>query len=230
MTSHAVADDRATTRTLLAAGLVAGPLFTAVLLVQLAVREGFDITHHPLSLLALGDLGWVQVANFVAAGLLALGFAVGVRRVIRPGRAQTWGPRLLGVYGAGLVLAGVFTADPALGFPPGTPDRIPDTMTLHGTIHAIMPPVGFTALIAACLVFARRFREERATAWAAYSVVTAIVALLLVVPVPPDGASALLAAGIVVGWVWVTALAARLLTAGPGPDAHVRTAAHAASS
>jgi hypothetical membrane protein len=187
---------------------VAGPLFTAVLLVQLRC-EGLDIGHHPLSLLALGDAGWVQVANFVGCGLLALAFAAGVRRAIRPGRASTWGPILLGIYGAGLVAAGVFTADPALGFPPGTPDRIPDTFTFHGTVHAVMPPTAFTALIVACFVFARRFRGEGANAWAAYSMVTAVVALLLVIPVPQDGYSVRLATGIVIAWAWVAAVAAR---------------------
>lgn len=212
MTSTALAADRTTTRAL-SAGLVAGPLFTILLLVQFAVRDGFDITHHPLSLLALGDAGWIQVFNFVASGLLTIAFALGVRRAIYPGHTATWGPILLAVYGLGLVVAGIFTADPALGFPPGTPDRIPDTFTVHGTIHAFAPPIAFTALIVACLVFARRFRSERATAWVGYSMATAIIALVLVVQVPPDGASLRLAAGAVIGWVWVTALATRLLSA-----------------
>ena len=224
MTDHRTTQDRSTDRVLLRAGLIAGPLFTAVLLVQLAVRPGFDISHHPLSLLALGDAGWVQVTNFVVAGLLSLAFAVGVRRAIRGERAGTWGPVLLGSYGAGLVVAGVFTADPALGFPPGTPDRIPDTFSTHGMIHAFAPPMAFTALIAACLVFARRYRAEGASRWAAYSVVTAVFALVLVVPVPPEGASLRLAVAVVLGWAWVTSLATRLLAAErqPGGSAERR--------
>ncbi len=73
---------RVSTRTLLAAGLVAGPLYTAVWLGQAATREGFDITRHPASLLANGGPGWIQTANFVIAGILSIAAAVGVRRSI----------------------------------------------------------------------------------------------------------------------------------------------------
>jgi hypothetical membrane protein len=204
------APERATTRRLLLAGAVAGPLFTTVLVAQLAFREGFDLTRHPLSLLALGEGGLVQVANFIAAGGLSLAFAAGVRRMLRGGPGGTWGPALLAIYGAGLVVAGIFTADPALGFPPGTPDGIPATLTFHGTVHAVAPPVAFSALIAACIVLARRFRVEGARRWSAGSIATGVAALALVVPVPPDGASVRLAIGVVLGMAWVAAVGLRL--------------------
>jgi hypothetical protein len=47
-------------------------------------------------LLSLGDLGWIQIANFVVTGALFVACAVGLRRVLHPGRAGTWGPRLVG--------------------------------------------------------------------------------------------------------------------------------------
>jgi len=58
---------------LLTGGVVAGPLFVAVGLAQAFTRAGFDPVRHPLSLLSLGDLGWLQITNFVTAGLLFLG-------------------------------------------------------------------------------------------------------------------------------------------------------------
>jgi len=58
------------TRALRACGVVDGPLFTVVVVVQMLTRDGFGPTRHPLSLLSLGGLGWIQIANFVAAGLL----------------------------------------------------------------------------------------------------------------------------------------------------------------
>ena len=73
------APDRAT-RVLVTAGVVAGPLFVIVGLVQAVTRDGFDLTRHPLSLLSLGDRGWVQIANFIIAGVLMLLFAAGTRR------------------------------------------------------------------------------------------------------------------------------------------------------
>lgn len=60
------------TRRLLAAGIVAAPLLLGLFLVQALTRDGFDPTYHPLSLLSLGDAGWIQIATFVGTGLLYL--------------------------------------------------------------------------------------------------------------------------------------------------------------
>jgi hypothetical protein len=81
---------------LLACGIVAGPLFLAVALTQGFTRQGFDLSRHPLSLLSLGDLGWIQIANFVVTGVLYVACAVGMRRALGPGPGATWGPRLVG--------------------------------------------------------------------------------------------------------------------------------------
>ncbi|MFI6600008.1 DUF998 domain-containing protein [Nonomuraea sp. NPDC050536] len=124
------------TRRLLACGLVAGPLFLTVYLVQALTREGFDPTYHPLSLLSLGGLGWIQIANFVVTGLLYVGFAAGMRRVIDHGRGGTWGTLLFGTVGVGLVMAGVFTTDAGAGFPPGAPAGAPE-MSWHGMLHEV---------------------------------------------------------------------------------------------
>ena len=105
---------------LLACGVVAGPIYVVVGAVQMLIRDGFDPTRHALSLMSNGDLGWIQVANFLVTGVLVIACSVGMRRAMYPGRGGTWGPLLVGVYGLGLVGAGIFAADPALGFPPGS--------------------------------------------------------------------------------------------------------------
>jgi hypothetical protein len=79
-------------RTLLRCGIVAGPLFVATSLIQAFTRRGFDLAQHPISLLSLGSLGWVQLANFVVSGVLYVIGAVGLRSALREGRAGTWGP------------------------------------------------------------------------------------------------------------------------------------------
>ena len=63
------------TRALLVCGVVAGPLYVVVALLQVLFRDGFDLGRHPLSLLSLGELGWIQITNFIVGGLLAVGFA-----------------------------------------------------------------------------------------------------------------------------------------------------------
>lgn len=200
-----------TTPTLLACGVVSGPLYVAVALFQVLTRDGFDLSRHPLSLLSLGDRGWIQIANFVAAGLLAIAFAVGSRRVLHPGRAGIWGPRLLGLYGLGMVAGGVFVADPGAGFPPGAPEGAPEQLSWHGAVHAVAPPLAFVSLILACLVVARRFAAAGERGWASYSVITAVACLALTAWPDLDGISVRLAVAMVFGPGWVTATALKWL-------------------
>lgn len=207
------------TRALLACGVVAGPLFVAVGLLQMLTREGFDPTRHPLSLLSLGDLGWVQITNFVLSGMLFVAAAVGMRRVLRPGRGGTWGPRLVGVYGAALIMGGVFVADPALGFPPGTPDGIPDQMSWHGALHSVAPVLASLALVAACLVLARRFAGEGRRGWAAASLAVGVIDLVPAAFSGHDLFFVALGVAVAIGLGWLSALAALLragLPAAPG--------------
>ncbi|MEU0566865.1 DUF998 domain-containing protein [Nonomuraea sp. NPDC005983] len=161
------------TRTLLMCGIVAGPLYIVVVLLQMLTRDGFDISRHPASMLSNGDQGWVQIANFAVGGLLFVAGAVGLHRVRGPaGQGGTWGPRLVGVFGAGMVAAAFFSADPADGFPPGTPLGPPTSMSTHGMVHFLVAGVAFLALIAACFAFGRRFAAAGRRGWAAFSGVT----------------------------------------------------------
>jgi len=211
-TAPAVSSESARrTQMLLACGAVAGPLFIVVALTQALTRAGFDPVKHPASLLSVGDLGWIQITNFVVTGLLFVASAVGMRRVLRPGRAATWGPRLIGAFGVALIAGGVFVADPGLGFPPGTPEGVPAEMSWHAAVHAVAPVVGFLALSLACFVFARRSYGLREPGWATFSVIIGIVIQAL------GGVSSAtlnfipLWSAMVLGFGWASAQAARLM-------------------
>src|SRR6478736_886385 len=160
MTTATTTTQTRSPRLLLSAGVLAGPMFVVTAGAQAATRAGFDLSHQPLSLLSLGDLGWIQIGNFIAAGLLSLAFAVGVGRAWVSGPASRWAPRLLAVFGLGLIIGGAFVPDAALGYPIGTPDGYPSSLSWHGMLHAVAPPLAFLALVAACLVVARRFSAE----------------------------------------------------------------------
>lgn len=71
------------TNALLICGMIAGPFYIVVGLIQALTRPGFDLLHHDLSLLANGSLGWIQTTNFILSGLLVLAFALGMRLVLR---------------------------------------------------------------------------------------------------------------------------------------------------
>jgi hypothetical protein len=204
-------------RPLLLCGAVAGPLFIVAAVVQMLTREGFDVTRHQLSLLSNGDLGWIQMANFVVNGLLFVAGAAGIRRALPGGPGRTWGPLLIGVFGVGLVVAGFFTADPAHGFPPGT-DAAANAVSWHGLVHFIVAGVAFVALIAACLVFARRFAAQGQWGWTAYSAATGVLFLAAFAGIATGSSQAWINVAFVVmallAFGWVSALSAKLLNEG----------------
>lgn len=209
-TAHPAAARRPTTSKLLASGIVAGPLFVGVALAQSVTRAGFDLKRHPFSMLSLGDLGWIQITNFVVTGLLFAASAVGMRRVLRGSRAGAWGSILVGVFGAALIGGGVFVADPALGFPIGAAEGPPETISWHGTLHGVAFALGMASLIGSTLVLARWFAVAGDRAWARYSLATGVAFVLAGGAGFGLGDWRLVAVAIVVGWGWLALVAARL--------------------
>jgi uncharacterized membrane protein YhaH (DUF805 family) len=164
-------------RNLLYCGIIAGPLFVATSLMSAFTRTGFDLARHPISLLSLGSLGWIQIANFVVSGILYVLGAVGQQAALRGSRGGTWGPLFVGLTGVGLIIAGVFTADPGAGFPPGAPPGAP-TMSWHGLLHEIGFMLSFIGAIGACAVFARRYAALGRRGWMAVALVPPVAALV----------------------------------------------------
>lgn len=201
------------TKTLLTAGMVAGPLYIIVGALEMLLRTGYDIRRHPLSILANGDWGWIHILLMATTGLLTIAGAIGVRRALRKQRAGTWGPMLLTIFGLGVTCAAFFTLDPALGFPPGTPADA-RAISWHGMLHNLCGSIGFLGLISACLVFARRFISQGRRGLAAFSIVTGVCYLSACVTGLMLGASAqdptILAlitiaftAGVALGYIWL---------------------------
>jgi hypothetical protein len=197
------------TAQLLTAGIVAGPLFLALWALQAFTRDGFDPGRHPISLLRLGDLGWIQIANFVVTGALFVACAVGLRRVLHPGPGETWGPRLVGALGGGLMVAGVFVTDAGAGFPAGAPAGAPE-MSWHGALHEVGYVVVMLSWTAVCLVFRRRFAALGQRGWARVCVATVVAALVLSGWPDPDSLTIRIVIATAVQFGFVAAVAARL--------------------
>lgn len=210
-TSSSVPKTPALTRTLLLCGAVAGPLFLLTVLIQDYTRPDFNPRLQGLSLLSLGDWGWVQIVNFVLAGVLNLLYAWGLRRRLHPGRAGTWGPLLIGAYGLGLVTVGVFRTDPADGFPPGV--VAPAHPSGHGAIHALVAGFTFLALSAALAVFVRFFLARKERWWACYCLASTV--LMLVIFFGGINNTVLFARALrlaaLIGWMAASLIAVRLL-------------------
>jgi hypothetical membrane protein len=191
---------------LLACGMAAGPIYIISGAIQIPLRPGFDPTRHALSLLSNGDLGWIQVANFLITGLLLTAGAIGMRRSLVSGRGRNWAPRMLGLYGVGLIGAGFFRADPGLGFPPGTP-LAHNPISWHGEMHFVTGTIGFIGLIASCFIFAARFRILGQSGWAVYSLATGTVflaAFLAIASGAKGPMTVCFAAAVVLSFVWLS--------------------------
>ncbi len=204
---------RATAGPLLACGVVAGPLFLVSSFAQAFTRDGFDLRRHPFSMLSLGELGWIQIATFVVAGLLFIASAVGMRRVMRSGRGRTWGPILIGAFGLSQIGGGVFVVDPSLGFPAGAAEGPPDSISWHGAVHGLAFALGMVSLIAAFFVLARRFFAVGERSWGRYSVTTGVLFVLLGGVGAAVGDWRLVAVAILIGWAWASVVAAHLRAA-----------------
>jgi hypothetical membrane protein len=213
---------RSTTRALLGCGVLAGPLFVLVFLIEGATRAGYDPLRHPVSSLALGPYGWLQTINFLVVGALYLAFAVGLWRAPRSLVRTRLGVVLLGAAALGMLGAGLFTTDPVSGYPPGSKELSGYTTT--GALHDLVSVPTFLGLPLAALVFAGSFLRSGNRAWALYSAATGVVMLVAFwlasgafaqQPGLVDFGGLFQRAVIVTGFAWQTALAVRTRQALP---------------
>jgi hypothetical membrane protein len=228
---------RISTRRLLQAGILGPALFVSVFLVEGATRPGYDPVRQFVSLLSLGEGGWVQVANFVVAGVLFMAFGLGLRRSWSTGVGSRWAPRLIVGVGVALIWSGLFTTDPAQGYPPGTPLGLPSSDTWHAYLHFLGAAIVFLGLPASQIIGARRAAAAGERSFAIYSTASAIVMLVTWVAafaVPGPGGQAGEFAGlfqrvaVVAGLTWVAFLAGRLIRNHTSAIESSRTQARAA--
>ncbi len=174
-------DRSAATRALLLLGTLTGPVFFGVAVVQALARPGYHVLTNAISQLSLGDLGWIQITSFLVTGCFAIAAAIGVRRKLTGQKAGAWGALLVGTFGLGLIVAGIFPPDPSYGFPPGAPDGpAPMPPSGHASLHALGFFLSMLSLIANCFVFLRRFRATGERGWAVYSVTSAVATIVLI--------------------------------------------------
>ncbi|GGM70291.1 DUF998 domain-containing protein [Dactylosporangium sucinum] len=197
-----------TTRTV-AAAAVAAPVFVAAALAQAATRDGYDLTRHPVSMLALGDLGWIQTTVFAVTGLLTVAAVPAARRLV-----GGWTPRLLALIGIGLLIAAVFRMDPSDGFPIGTPAGPPSSLSWHFVLHNVGGSLSFLSMIALCFVLSRRLAGTwRWTGRTAGALFAAGLAWAMT-----GGAAGFLTLflGDAVAWLWIAAALLRVASRGAG--------------
>jgi hypothetical protein len=170
---------------LVALGTVGGIVFTAVYSLEGATRAGYDWLAQPISALSLGPEGWVQRANFVLFGLLIVVSALGWRRLLAAGRGAVAFPALRVLAGVALIFDGVFSQDPASGYPPGAKTA----NTFAGQLHTTFAALAIGSLAASCFVLARRLKTEPGwRAWAPAAALTGMLSLAFITAFGAAGA------------------------------------------
>lgn len=211
----AAATSSSATRSLLRYGVIAGPFYLAVGLAQALLRDGFDFARHPLSVLANGPGGWVQTANFVLTGLMVIAAAIGFRRALGPGSRAV--SLFLGAFGASMIVAAVFRADPMDGFPIGTPKGPPTSISTTGLVHFATGALGFVSLAISCLFAAWAMSRRGTRSLARLSLLCGVVILLGFfsgMAIPNSSPVLGIWIAVVAGWAWLAVMSHSLDRAG----------------
>lgn len=199
------------THRLLTLGVIAGPIYLAVGLAQALLRSGFDLRRHPLSVLENGPGGWIQVANFVVVGAMVIAAAVGIQRALgSSSRAVSW---LLGAFGASMIAAAVFWADPMDGFPIGTPKGPPKSISTRGLLHFAAGGLGFISLGVSCLFAGKAMSRRNARSLARLSSISGLVILAGFfggMAIPNSSPVLGIWIAVVVGWAWLSSISRHL--------------------
>jgi hypothetical protein len=107
-------------------------------------------------------------------GAGGLAFAVGAYQALD----TTVGAVLLGIFGLGLMVAGILPPDAVRGYPPGAPSEPSTKPTPGALVHAVIGgPVTFLAIFGACLTIASHLQG----AWRLYTLLTAVAGLALTI-------------------------------------------------
>lgn len=207
---------RAMDRTLLAGGVIGPIAFVVTFTVLGATRIGYDAMRQYVSLLALGEGGWAQVLNFIFAGVLVAGAGFTLARLWSTTRSGRIAARLIALVGLALAWCGVFTGDPAQGFPAGAPNGLPTEASFHAALHYVGATVLFLGLPAAMLLAGRAAGDRR---WAWYGRLSAALmfgAWIATFVIPgtygvSDAAGLLQRISFIAGMGWLGATSAREL-------------------
>lgn len=168
---------------LLAAVAIVGLAFFAATALLLPLISEYSLTADYISELVIGRYGYLQTAAFFAAGLGTLALAVGVREATNGSWGTRLGSALVGLYGVGLILAGILPTDEI-----GLAGRVVSPTSV-GTMHSVVSALAFVFVIAGMFVLSRTFkRDARWQAVWPWSLVLALATLIgVIVAAPSEG-------------------------------------------
>ena len=193
-------------------GLAGLSCFVATVVALHWLQPQLNPVNEVVSYYVHGAWGWLLTVGLIGLGIGSLALTIGVgRAVVGPGvRAGWW---LLAIWSIGVLLSGIFAADP-----PGNWDRPPSRA---GMIHGNAALIAILTLPIAALVLARSFRHDLqwrrkgtlllilavATVLSMGAFMTSLVPVI-VSPGPPWllGFTERILLGVYVVWLWVLAV------------------------
>ena len=210
----ATAENARSTRLTTLAGIVAGPLFLGLILLNTWLSRdflhsiGWELTGgesvpYP-SCLALGPHGWMQVGAFLVTGMLVVSFALGLRRTLPRRRLSTAGVALLTTFGTAIAASSSKTDWSTV--------HGGDPTTVNGVVHGAAFVVLLLSVLAATVVIGLALRG--AAQWRPFAIASPLVGVALVVSLvlgPHGQASFLVFLAILFGWIAALALRQRRL-------------------
>ncbi len=187
-------------RRLALAGIFGPPFFVVVFLILGLIKPGYDPVSRYVSEGSIGDLGWVQILNFLIFGPALVIFAIGLWQGFGDRLSGRIGSALIGVAGVCALFAGVFVADAGS-----------QVVTTHGALHVVVSLIAFLCLALACFFFARRFWND--LRFAIYSIASGLIVPVGFSQGDINGGrwtGLIQRAVIIIVWAWMTVLALRL--------------------
>lgn len=198
-------------------GIIGGPFFVITYLILGFTRKDYNWLRHPVSSLAIGEDGWMQIANFFVTGTCFLCFAYGLYQTLQPPFNKKTAAILFGMIGIGLIGAGIFVTDPIVGYPPELPYQNRQSSVM-GHLHNAFSFLVFIGIPVACFSFRKKFKLLGEKKWALYSLLSGITLIVMFglagfgfEDIEPfkEYSGLFQRLAILSGWIWISLLAIR---------------------
>jgi hypothetical protein len=147
---------------------ISGTAFFILAVVALHfLRPDYNPASRFISEFAVGPYGWLMTIAFFALGLASVAIAFGIQKSLPPSWTGRIGTTLLGVFGAGVFIAGIFPIDVQGG---------PTTTT--GAVHMGVSLLSFVTVIVGIFVNSRAFARD--PPWKSYGRLSAALGVATV--------------------------------------------------
>jgi hypothetical protein len=188
------------------AGLTGTAFFVLAVVSLHFLRPDYDPAVRTMSEFAIGPYGYLMTIALFALGFGSLALAFGIRRSVIPSTSLQAASILLGVWGVGMVLDGIFPSD--LG---GA------AVTSTGAVHSAAAFAAFIGLIAAAFLFPRALKGD--PRWQPFQRQSRILAYVIVVGFFASfatfglgqGVGNRIFASVVIAWLLITSARLRLV-------------------